>query len=55
MKHLCQIDSIVDNLIIESNYTNPIQALKHSLNIPYYTTCPNMTTQNSCEALNENE
>ncbi|CAI5452267.1 unnamed protein product [Caenorhabditis angaria] len=56
LKHLCYIDGLIDDHIFESNYTDPsIKLFKHSLNLPLYTTCPNMTTLNSCESLNEHD
>ncbi|KAF1750478.1 hypothetical protein GCK72_017028 [Caenorhabditis remanei] len=50
MEHLCHVDSILDEISEEFNFT---KALKHSLNIPLYTNCPNITTENSCDALNQ--
>ncbi|CAP36524.2 Protein CBR-PTD-2 [Caenorhabditis briggsae] len=55
MRHLCKVDDVVDTLIAEFNFTNPAKSLKHSLNIPLYTTCPNMTTKNSCDGLNQED
>ncbi|ULT90733.1 hypothetical protein L3Y34_008803 [Caenorhabditis briggsae] len=55
MRHLCKVDDAVDTLIAEFNFTNPAKSLKHSLNIPLYTTCPNMTTKNSCDGLNQED
>ncbi|UMM36511.1 hypothetical protein L5515_008643 [Caenorhabditis briggsae] len=55
MRHLCKVDDVIDTLIAEFNFRNPAKSLKHSLNIPLYTTCPNMTTENSCDGLNQED
>lgn len=55
LKHLCHVDEVIDEVTKEFNFTNSAKALKHSLNIPLYTTCPNISTANSCDAINENE
>ncbi|CAI2354502.1 unnamed protein product [Caenorhabditis sp. 36 PRJEB53466] len=55
MKHLCHVDSIIDDLTSEFNFTNSAKALKHSLNIALYTTCPNISTENSCDAINQED
>ncbi|EGT37635.1 hypothetical protein CAEBREN_03543 [Caenorhabditis brenneri] len=55
MKHLCHVDDIIEDLKAEFNFTNAAQSLKHSLNIPLYTSCSNISTENSCDALNQND
>ncbi|CAD6193196.1 unnamed protein product [Caenorhabditis auriculariae] len=55
MKHLCRLDQVVEETIFVTNFTNPAANLKHSFNIPLYTTCPNLKTANTCDAINEKD
>ncbi|CAB3398456.1 unnamed protein product [Caenorhabditis bovis] len=55
LKHLCNIDDILDSTMNETKFKNAASTLQHSFNIPRYTTCVNMSTPNRCDSINQND